>query len=296
MPAPALQGAAINVDVGLGTLVREDCGADLEQPGVWNRYGIDSNGHQVLVDTAGRETSAVLETTDVATWVACHTDQPGGNQDLLGDGAQTMGTDQVWRLSGLEPGQYLLVVYGRAGCTAGPTEITVTGDRMDQACEGRATRADEAWGSHFVIETSQGVVEIRLSPSALDSEVRLSGLQIQPVGSGSVALLSVGSQTATLLSEGAGPLSAPSCAPMASRSEAQLILRGGPVGLDSHLIEPCRAPIQTVLSAAGWHPEPGPPHAEMQWAGMQFWWQLAARDGEQGSTAWLWRDGLSAAR
>ncbi len=277
---------AFNVDVGLGPVARADCGGDLAQSGVWNRFGVNEGESLKLVDLQGRDTQVLLQCPDVATWVSCNTDQPGGDQDLLGDGAQTQGSDQVWKLKGLKPGTYLLSVYGRAACTSGPTRVTVNGDGLLEDCKERAHRVDESWGSLFVVPASSGSVEVRLSPSSEESEVRLAGLQLRPLGEGRVTLLSVGPQRAALSSLAQPTLSAPSCARLQGWSPAPLILRGGPVGLHSHVLEPMRAPIQTSLGAGGWHPESGPAHAAMQWAGVPFWWQLGSRSGSLGHPAW----------
>ncbi|MFT4648779.1 MAG: hypothetical protein ACI9X4_002011 [Glaciecola sp.] len=287
-PAGA-QAHAFNVDMGFGPVARPDCAGDLAQPGLWNRFGVNEGEHLVMLDVQGRETSAVLQTTDVSTWVSCITDQPAGDQNLLGDGAQTLGSDQVWNLSGLEPGSYLLTVYGRAACTAGSTAISVLGDEAYQACEGRAGMPEEAWGSLFVVGTSDGKLQIRLIPSASESEVRLAGLQLKPLGSGSVALLSVGPWLAAVRSEGRVPLSAPSCDRLQSWGSPRLILRGGPVGTNFNVLQPLRAPIQAHLSPTGWHPNSGPAHAAMQWSGVRFWWQLGSRENATGDSAWLWR-------
>ena len=285
--SPAEPANTFNVDVGLGPVARVDCAGDLAQPGVWNRFGVNEEGRLELVDVQGKPTGAVLQCPDVATWVSCNTDQPGGDQNLLGDGAQTKGSDQVWNLTGLEPGTYLLAVYGRADCTAGATEVTVVGDDLYRDCQGRAERAEQSWGSVFVASASKGSLEIRLGPASVESEVRLAGLQLRPLGSGGVALLSVGPQRAALRSEGQPALSAPSCARLQSWNPAPLILRGGPVGLNFNVLQPMRAPIQTTLAPAGWNPESGPAHAAMQWSGVPFWWQLGSRSGSLGHTAWL---------
>ncbi|MDF1836518.1 MAG: hypothetical protein P1V35_01500 [Planctomycetota bacterium] len=281
------QPAAFNVDVGLGPVARNDCAGDLAQPGLWNRFGVNEGERLPLVDVHGQASQAVLQCDDVATWVSCNTDQPGGDQELLGDGAQTKGEDQVWNLSGLEPGAYMLAVYGRADCTSGSTAVTVTGDDLYQDCQGRAERAEQSWGSVFLVGASQGSLEIRLSPASEESEVRLSGLQLQPLGEGQVTLLSVGSRWASIRSQGPGTLSAPSCVPLQSWTRAPIILRGGPVGLDFNVLQPQRSLIQTRLLTGGWNPEAGSAHAAMQWAGVPFWWQLGSRSGSLGDAAWL---------
>ena len=276
-----------NVDVGLGPVARTDCAADLAQPGVWNRFGVNEGERMQLVDVQGKPSSVVLQCPDVATWVSCNTDHPGADQNLLGDGAQTKGSDQVWNVSGLEPGTYLLAVYGRADCTAGATQVSVRADDLYQDCQGRAERAEQSWGSVFVVAASSGSMEIRLGPASLESEVRLAGLQLRPLGSGGVTLLSVGPQRAAIRSVGQPALTAPSCARLQSAHTDTLILRGGPVGWNFNVLQPMRAPIQTTLAPAGWNPEAGPAHAAMQWSGVPFWWQLGSRSGSLGNAAWL---------
>ncbi len=287
---PDLETVGFNVDVGLDRLADRECVGDLSQGGHWNRFGIDEEGRLELRDTQGRQTSVVLHTDDIATWVACPTEQPGGDSSLLGDGAQTLGSDQVWTVSGLLPGSYLLAVYAHAACTAGPTQVSILADGVHSACEDRAESARDSWGSMFVVEASQGTLDIVLSPSGPDSEVRLAGLQIQTLGYGRSSLLEVGSQRASLRSQDVAPLSAPSCARLRGWELEPLILLGGPVGTNFNVLQPVRAPIQVPLSMEGWHPDSGPAHAAMQWAGMQFWWQLGARDGALGNPSWLWRD------
>lgn len=281
---------AFNVDVGLGPLAQTSCAGDLAQPGVWNSFGVDNEGRMPLVDTLGRATPVVLHADGVSTWVSCNTDQPGGDQGLLGDGAQTLGSTQEWSLSGLAPGRYLLTVYARADCTSGPTRIEVVGEEVLGHCLGRALEPEDAWGRSFVLHANQGRLTVHLTPSSPESEVRLSGLQVQPLGPAPVALLSVGSHMAALRAAGDAPLSAPSCAPLHPNDGAGLVLSGGPVGIDFNVLSPARAPIQTYLAGSGWHPDSCTPHAAMQWAGVQFWWQLGARDGSLGSPTWLWQD------
>jgi hypothetical protein len=89
-----------------------------------------------MLDVLGRVPSAALQATGVATWVSCNTDQPAGDQNLLGDGAQTLGSDQVWNLSGLEPGSCLLTVSAAPRAPWGPPQSRSLALRLTRLAKG----------------------------------------------------------------------------------------------------------------------------------------------------------------
>ena len=169
-----------NIDFGEAALAPPELGAEGHQPGYWNGIGYTKSARWELRNSRGVRTDTSLELRGASSWIQCL----GASQldPLLRDGVHAAGEDLVLRVLALPPGQYGLWVYAKPHCQAQDTQVLVRGALPEQRCQTLDASGLEPDAAVFAIRVDSDPVEIVLRPAGAQAEVRLSGLQIVPLG------------------------------------------------------------------------------------------------------------------